>query len=57
VVAFACGLTTLSNSRVQNLFKSVFEKLLSHGIGGPSGPCGRTVRDSSSGVRSVGTSD
>jgi hypothetical protein len=32
-------------SRVKNLFKSVFEKLLSLGIGGPSGPCGRTVRD------------
>jgi hypothetical protein len=23
----------------------MFEKLLSLGIGGPSGPCGRTVRD------------
>jgi hypothetical protein len=35
----------------------VFEKLLSHGVGGPSGPSGRTVRDPSSGVRSMFTSD
>jgi hypothetical protein len=33
----------------------VFEKLLSHGIGGPSEPSGRTVRDPSSGVRSMFT--
>jgi hypothetical protein len=44
-------------TRVKNLFKSVFEKLLSHGIGGPSGPCGRTVRDPSSGARSMFTLD
>jgi hypothetical protein len=36
-------------SRVKNLFESVFEKLLSHGAGGPSGPSRRTVRDPSSG--------
>jgi nicotinamide mononucleotide (NMN) deamidase PncC len=44
-------------SRVKNLFESVFEKLLSHGVGGPSGPSGRTVRDLSRGVRSMFTSD
>jgi hypothetical protein len=31
--------------RVKNLFKIVFEKLLSLGIGGPSEPCERTVCD------------
>jgi hypothetical protein len=35
----------------------VFKKLLSHGVGGPSGPSGRTVRDLSRGVRSMFTSD
>jgi hypothetical protein len=33
----------------------MFEKLLSHGVGGPSGPSERTVRDPSSGVRSMFT--
>jgi hypothetical protein len=35
----------------------VFEKLLSHGDGGPSGPSGQTVRDLSRGVRNMFTSD
>jgi hypothetical protein len=39
-------------SRVKNLFESMFEKLLSHGAGGPSGPSGRTIHDPSSRDRS-----
>jgi hypothetical protein len=44
-------------SRVKNLFESVFEKLLSHGASGPSGPSRQTVRDPSSGFQSMSTSD